>query len=126
MEKAKRENDNPMGRIEGVVRTEDQTFFPDIPFDFIKFDDKDELDKYIGHKDHGRTAEKPGICFAFTVHEIEEKENFIYELELFFNDHFVTEYKSQPDQKAKAIKSYQMIPLWEDYKFYQYYGFGYL
>jgi len=39
MEKAKRENDNPMGRIEGVVRTEDQTFFPDIPFDFIKFDD---------------------------------------------------------------------------------------
>ena len=88
-----------------------------------EFKDKKELDEHIEHKDHGRTADKPGICFAFTIHE---HSSINIELELFFNDHFVSEYKSLADQRASAIKSYQMIPLVDDYKFYQYYGFSYL
>jgi hypothetical protein len=47
-------------------------------------------------------------------------------LELFFNDQFIEEYRSIPDQNANSINSYQMIPQVQEYAFYSYYGFGYL
>jgi hypothetical protein len=40
------------------------------------------------------TTKHPGICFGFTVHEDKRKSD--YELELFFNDAFVLEYRSLP------------------------------
>ena len=48
------------------------------------------------------------------------------ELELFFNDQFVLEWKSLPSQANNAISSYQMQPQITDYAFYSYYGFAYL
>ena len=90
----------------------------------MEFENKTALEDYISHAEHGRTKERPGICYGFTVDEDADVNR--YELELFFNDLFVNEYKSIPDQKAKAINSYQMVPKVQEYMYYSYYGFGYL
>jgi hypothetical protein len=46
----------------------------------------------------------PGICYGFTVHENQTAND--YELELFFNDQLVLEYRSIPDQSSPAITSF--------------------
>jgi sulfur relay (sulfurtransferase) complex TusBCD TusD component (DsrE family) len=50
------------------------------------------LDEYIQDAEYG--YEKDAVCFAFTLHE---RENNDYELELFFNDAVVLDYRSIPD-----------------------------
>jgi hypothetical protein len=78
------------------------------------------LDKYLEDPEHGKIPEKPGICFGFTVHE--KRNNF--ELELFFNDLFVKEYQSIPQQIAQS--AFQKNPKANEYALYSYYGFAYL
>lgn len=72
---------------------------------------------------HGRRPDKPGICYGFTMHEHSDSS---YELELFFNDIFVLEYKSLPNQALASASAYQMQPQVREYAYYSYYGFGYM
>jgi hypothetical protein len=64
------------------------------------------LDEYISADEYG-SPEKPGVCFGLTVHKKAEND---YELELFFNDAIVLDYRSIPDQNDPAASSDVMIP----------------
>jgi hypothetical protein len=64
---------------------------PKIDFKLVEFPSIKALNKAISHSEAGR--DEPGICFGFTVHERASND---IELELFFNDLFVKEYKSLP------------------------------
>ena len=79
------------------------------------------MDDYIEDDDYGHN--KDAVCFAFTLHEREENN---FELELFFNDAVVLDYRSIPDQNDPAASVSQMIPQVRQYAYYSYYGFGYL
>jgi hypothetical protein len=74
------------------------SILPNIDFKLKEFPSKKALDSHISHSKHG--SEKPGICFAFTVHERSEND---YELELFFNDHPIKAYQSLPSQQNPAV-----------------------
>ena len=91
--------------LSGAHRSADQTFFPNIDFRLVEYDSVEEMEAAIKDPLHGRRKEKPGICFGFTIHEHSDTS---YELELFFNDIFVLEYKSLPSQALPAISAYQM------------------
>jgi hypothetical protein len=49
-----------------------------------------------------------------------------FELELFFNDAIVLDYRSIPDQNDMAASSDVMIPQVRQYAYYSYYGFSYI
>ena len=72
--------------------------FPTLKFKFKEFDTREQLEEYLQHADYGFDKQKPGsregICFGFTVHEHKEND---FELELFFNDAIVLDYRSIPD-----------------------------
>ena len=97
-------NENPIEKLRGVSRDPDAIFFPDVAFKTKKFKTIKDLEDYIRHPHHGIKDWHPAVCYGFTVHN--RKRN-AYELELFFNDLFVREYQSIPNQKANAINSYQ-------------------
>ena len=46
------------------------------------------LNYYIAHKDYGFSADRPSLCFAF---EIKKFSDTRYELDLHFNDAFLTD-----------------------------------
>jgi hypothetical protein len=49
-----------------------------------------------------------------------------YELELFFNDAIVLDYRSIPPQDEPAINDFTMTPMLRSYAYYSFYGFAYL
>jgi hypothetical protein len=65
----------------------------DLEFIHMEFESQIELDAYIEHDDYGKDPERPAVCFGFTVHEESWKK---YELELFFNDAIVLDYRGIP------------------------------
>lgn len=91
-------------------------------FNGKEFKSKEELDQYIEHPRYG-TKNFPAICFAFTVHKHKFNK---YELELFFNDAVVLDYRSIPPQDENAITESQMIPHIRAYSYYSFFGFAYL
>jgi hypothetical protein len=58
------------------------------------------------------------------VHE--RQENLKYELELFFNDAVVLDYRSIPPQDEAAVDESDMMPAFREYAFYSYNGFAYI
>jgi hypothetical protein len=90
----------------------------------MDFETQADLDAYIEHQDYGRVPERPGVCFAFTVHE--HVENLKYELELFFNDAVVLDYRSIPPQDEAAVDDSDSLPAFREYAFYSYNGFAYI
>jgi hypothetical protein len=91
-------------------------------FSWMEFDTVKELDEYMMHKKLGEKSH-PGICFAFKVHEYAKND---YELELFFNDGLVRDYRSIPEQGLNAAETYQMMPWVHEYARYAYFGFNYM
>jgi len=71
-------------------------------FEWMEFDNVEDLDVYMMHKDLGKKTH-PGICYAFKVHEYASNN---YELELFFNDGLVRDYRSIPEQGLNAAETY--------------------
>ena len=53
-------------------------------FKIKEFSSKDELDAYISSEQVEYDEDYEQVCFGFSVHENEQKND--YELELFFND----------------------------------------
>ena len=93
-EEKRKKNNNFFQRAKGFERDADDLLeFPEVNFKMTEFESKIALDAYLEDPEHGKTPEKPGVCFGFTVHE-KKRNNF--ELELFFNDLFVKEYQSIP------------------------------
>jgi hypothetical protein len=87
--------DAQVNKYSGEDRQFTKMEFPNMRFWGKEFADKKELDDYISHPDHGEDHH-PAICFAMTMHVHEKNKN--YELELFFNDAIVLDYRSIPAQ----------------------------
>ena len=88
---ADQDNASLLQRFSGITRKESENLMPKIDFKLVEFPSIKALNKAISHSEAGR--DEPGICFGFTVHERASND---IELELFFNDLFVKEYKSLP------------------------------
>jgi len=98
--------------------------FPNMGFQHKEFASKEELDAYIEHPDHGYDeVNRPGVCFALTMHEHAQND---YELELFFNDAIVLDYRSIPPQDENSVNDSDMMPAFRQYFMYSLYGFAYM
>jgi len=58
------------------------------------------------------------------MHEHEKNKN--YELELFFNDAIVLDYRSIPPQDEAGAEDADMVPAFRPYAYYSFYGFAYM
>lgn len=74
-------------------------------FKMKAFDSQEELDSYIADERIGLDPEFEGVCFAFAVHENEDKNK--YELELFYNDMWPGWLRAIPNQKKPVWNSYE-------------------
>ena len=93
----------------------------------MSFSTQEELDQYIAHPDYGFDAENhPAVCFAFRLKEFDSVKRNNYELELFFNDANVLDYRSIPPQDDPAISDFTMVPQLRAYAYYSFYGFAYI
>ena len=97
---------------------------PNQQFTPKSFKSKKELDDYIAHPGHGFDEDRPGVCFALTMHQHELNKK--YELELFFNDAIVLDYRSIPPQDEQGVEDTDMIPAFRSYSYYSFYGFAYI
>jgi hypothetical protein len=59
----------------------------------VPFASQADFDAYMSATGYGFDADKPGMCFAFEIHENSESD---YELELMFNDLFPRSIRSIP------------------------------
>jgi hypothetical protein len=115
--------DAQVNKFSGEDRQFTKMSIPNMKFHSKKFKDKKELDDYIAHPDHGK-ANHPGVCFGLTMHE--HKKNEKYELELFFNDAAVLDYRSIPPQDEAGAEDANQVPAFRPYAYYSFYGFAYL
>ena len=74
-------------------------------FKLKAFESQAELDAYIADERVGLDPEVEGVCFAFAVHENEDKNK--YELELFYNDMWPGWLRAIPNQKKPVWNSYE-------------------
>ena len=93
-------------------------------FTFKEFATKDELDEYIASDKIGTDPNFEGVCFAFAIHENEQKNK--YELELFFNDMWPSWLRSIPNHKRPVWNSYEYTPQIENYFMWTQQGFAHM
>jgi hypothetical protein len=89
----------------------------------MEFETQKDLDDYISHPEYGKDPDRPAVCFGLTVHENSPSK---YELELFFNDAIVLDYRSIPPQDEAAVDDSDMMPAFREYAFYSYFGYAYI
>ena len=90
-------------------------------FELRAFDSQAELDAYIADERIGTSPEWKGVCFAFAVHENDDKNK--YELELFYNDLWPGWLRAIPNQKRPVWNSYEFEYNQEEYISYSQSGF---
>lgn len=87
-------------------------------FKVVEFESQKELDDYIGAETN---ATYEGVCFAFAIHENEDKNK--YELELFYNDLWPSWLTAIPNQKKPVWNSYEYTYRADQYNAYSMSGF---
>lgn len=98
--------DSQINLLSGSDRLIKKLSFPSLKFKLKGFKTQDAMDDYIAADTYGSKG-SPGVCFGLTVHNKADND---FELELFFNDAVVLDYRSIPDQNDLAASSDVMIP----------------
>ena len=93
-------------------------------FTFKSFDSKNNLEEYIASDKVGFDEDFEPICFAFAIHENDNRNK--YELELFYNDLRPDWMQAIPNQKQPVWSSYEYAPKVKAYNEYQNSGFGHM
>jgi hypothetical protein len=84
--------DNQINAWSGKDRGLGDFNLPKLTFTGKEFESKDELDDYISHPLYGSEG-RPAVCFGI---DLKNNKRHNYELELFFNDAAVLDYRSIP------------------------------
>ena len=85
-------------------------------FTFKAFESKNHLEEYISSEKVGFDEDFEPICYAFAIHENDERNK--YELELFYNDLRPERMQAIPNQKQEVWNSYDFAPKVKAYNDY--------
>eukprot|EP00352_Strombidinopsis_acuminata_P005043 CAMPEP_0176357114 /NCGR_PEP_ID=MMETSP0126-20121128/14534_1 /TAXON_ID=141414 ORGANISM="Strombidinopsis acuminatum, Strain SPMC142" /NCGR_SAMPLE_ID=MMETSP0126 /ASSEMBLY_ACC=CAM_ASM_000229 /LENGTH=99 /DNA_ID=CAMNT_0017710567 /DNA_START=713 /DNA_END=1012 /DNA_ORIENTATION=- len=98
-------------------------FFVDMDWQFVGFDSYDDIKEYVQADDYMEDS-RPGICFGFSVNEVDDNK---YDIDLMFNDqNLYDRYASMGMQVREPWNPLNFAPYLGEYFYYTSYGFGYL